>query len=174
MKKNKHNIRLWVIVCGCVLILVPIVWLLVVRMEGEKPQVTMDRELSALGASQTVTLHLADRKSGLRRVWMAIMKDGQEHVIYQKRFESAGFPDGGLTGEADLPVTIDTVKLGLKDGKALLRLGVWDFSWRKWGKGNQTYLEKEVLIDSQPPTVSLLSHAHNIKPCSLDSLTYIG
>ena len=25
---------------------------------------------------------------------MAILKDGQEHVIYQKRFESAGFPDG--------------------------------------------------------------------------------
>ncbi|MDJ0783833.1 MAG: M23 family metallopeptidase [Desulfosarcinaceae bacterium] len=138
------------------------VWLLVDRMEGEKPQVTIDRDLSALGASQTIQLTLTDRKSGLRRIWMAILKDGQEHVIYQKRFESAGFPDGGLTGEAELPVTIDTVKLGLKDGKALLRLSVWDYSWRKWGKGNQTYIEKEVLIDSQPPTVSLLSHAHNL------------
>jgi hypothetical protein len=138
------------------------VWLLVGRMEGEKPQLSLDRDLTALGASQTVNLHLIDRKSGLRRIWMAIFKDGQEHVIYQKRFESAGFPDGGLTSEADLPVEIDTAKLGLKDGKALLRIGVWDYSWRKWGKGNQTYIEKEVLIDSQPPTVSLLSHAHNL------------
>lgn len=145
-----------------VLVIVAAGWLLIDRMEGEKPQVSLDPDLSALGASQTVTLHLADRKSGLRRIWMAILKDGQEHVIYQKRFESAGFPDGGLTSEADLPVSIDMAKLGLKDGKALLRLGVWDYSWRKWGKGNQTYIEKEVLIDSQPPTVSLLSHAHNL------------
>jgi hypothetical protein len=137
-------------------------WLLFGRMEGEKPQLNFDRDLSALGASQTVHLHLVDRKSGLRRFWMAIVEDGQEHVIYQKRFESAGFPDGGLTSEADLAVEIDTAKLGLKDGKALLRVGVWDYSWRKWGKGNQTYIEKEVLIDSQPPTVSLLSNAHNL------------
>jgi murein DD-endopeptidase MepM/ murein hydrolase activator NlpD len=137
-------------------------WLLFGRMEGEKPQLSFDRDFSALGASQTIHVHLVDRKSGLRRFWMAIIKDGQEHVIIQKRFESAGFPDGGLTREADLPVEIDTAKLGLKDGKALLRVGVWDYSWRKWGKGNQTYLEKEVLIDSHPPTVSLLSQAHNL------------
>jgi hypothetical protein len=145
-----------------ILVLAAAGWLLIDRMEGEKPQVRMDRELTALGASQTVTLDLSDRKSGLRRVWMAILKDGEEHVVYQKRFESAGFPDGGLTSEAQLPIPIDTAKLGLKDGKALLRLGVWDYSWRKWGKGNQTYIEKEVLIDSQAPTVSLLSHAHNL------------
>jgi hypothetical protein len=124
--------------------------------------VSLDRELTALGASQTVTLNLSDGKSGLRRVWMAILKDGQEQVVYQKRFESAGFPDGGLTSETQLPVTIDMAKLGLKDGKALLRLSVWDYSWRKWGKGNQTYIEQEVLIDTQPPAISLFSHAHNV------------
>lgn len=150
------------IVLLSVLVAISAGWLLIGRMEGEKPQVSLDPDLSALGASQTVTLRMSDRKSGLRRIWMAILKDGQEHVVYQKRFESAGFPDGGLTSEAELPVTIDMAKLGLKDGKALLRLGVWDYSWRKWGKGNQTYIEKEVLIDSQPPTVSLLSHVHNL------------
>jgi hypothetical protein len=145
-----------------ILVVVAAGWLLIDRMEGEKPQVELDRELTALGASQTINLKLSDQKSGLRRIWMAILKDGQEHVVIQKRFDSAGFPDGGLTSEAQVPITIDMAKLGLKDGKALLRLSVWDYSWRKWGKGNQTYIEKEILIDSQPPTVSLLSHAHNL------------
>ena len=39
---------------------------------------------------------------------------------------------------------------------------VQDYSWRDWWKGNKTYLEKTVVIDTQPPEIEVLSRAHNI------------
>ena len=37
-----------------------------------------------------------------------------------------------------------------------------DYSWRKWLQGNTTYLEKDVMIDTRPPEVDILSRAHNV------------
>jgi murein DD-endopeptidase MepM/ murein hydrolase activator NlpD len=48
------------------------------------------------------------------------------------------------------------------EGEALLRTGVWDFSYRGWLSGNQTYEERKVLIDTRPPVIEVLSRAHNL------------
>jgi murein DD-endopeptidase MepM/ murein hydrolase activator NlpD len=44
----------------------------------------------------------------------------------------------------------------------MLRIAVWDYSWRNWGKGNKAYLEQEMTIDLEPPVIEILSKAHNI------------
>jgi murein DD-endopeptidase MepM/ murein hydrolase activator NlpD len=51
---------------------------------------------------------------------------------------------------------------GLKDGKAILRVKVSDYSWRGWWKGNQTYKELPILIDTEPPTIEVLTSQHNL------------
>ena len=33
-----------------------------------------------------------------------------------------------------------------------------------WGKGNRTYIEKELVIDTRPPLIEILTKAHNINP----------
>ncbi|GAF79722.1 unnamed protein product, partial [marine sediment metagenome] len=48
------------------------------------------------------------------------------------------------------------------DGKAILRLAVWDYSWRGWWQGNQTYVEKSLIIDTHPPEIEVISRAHNL------------
>ena len=48
------------------------------------------------------------------------------------------------------------------DGKAMLRMVATDYSWRNWMRGNRAYLEKEVIIDTNPPNVDVLSRIHNI------------
>jgi murein DD-endopeptidase MepM/ murein hydrolase activator NlpD len=44
----------------------------------------------------------------------------------------------------------------------MIRVVAWDYSLRKWGKGNQVYVEKEIQIDTRAPTINLVSQTHNL------------
>jgi len=52
--------------------------------------------------------------------------------------------------------------LGFNDGEAFLRVVVRDYAWRDWLRGNQTYFEKKVVLDTRSPEIEVLSRAHNI------------
>jgi murein DD-endopeptidase MepM/ murein hydrolase activator NlpD len=54
---------------------------------------------------------------------------------------------------------VEPKALGLSDGKAILRMVARDYSWRKWGKGNQQYQEHKVVIDTRPPAIDVVSPA---------------
>jgi murein DD-endopeptidase MepM/ murein hydrolase activator NlpD len=143
-------------------VVVPVVGLLVIRMEGQPPTMKLDLAKSALGTSQTVTLEAADAKSGLQHVWMAIFKDGKESVILNKDFPSGGLLSGPKVRSRSLEVLVEPKELGIKDGKAMLRMVVRDHSWRKWGAGNQIYIEQEVVIDTKPPAIDVVSRPLNL------------
>ena len=144
------------------IIIVPLSVLLFIRMEGQPPTMKIDLEGTALGASQTLTLQIADAKSGIRHVWMAIFKDGKETVVLRKDFPAGGLLTGGKVRSEDLEVLIEPKALGIKDGKAILRMVTRDYAWRKWGAGNQLYVEQEVIIDTQPPTIDVVSRPLNL------------
>jgi murein DD-endopeptidase MepM/ murein hydrolase activator NlpD len=131
-------------------------------MEGQPPTMKLDLAKSALGTSQTVTLEAADAKSGLQHVWMAIFKDGKESVILNKDFPSGGLLSGPKVRSRSLEVLVEPKELGIKDGKAMLRMVVRDHSWRKWGAGNQIYIEQEVVIDTKPPAIDVVSRPLNL------------
>jgi murein DD-endopeptidase MepM/ murein hydrolase activator NlpD len=152
------------IIFGLILlvVVVAVVGLLVVCMEGQPPTMKLDLTKSALGTSQTLTLEAADAKSGLQHVWMAIFKDGKETVILKKDFPSGGLLSGPKVRSKSLEVLIEPKELGIKDGKAMLRMVTRDHSWRKWGAGNQIYIEQEVVIDTKPPTIDVVSRPLNL------------
>jgi hypothetical protein len=75
---------------------------------------------------------------------------------------SAGLFKGGSLKQTSIKVALAPPKLGFGDGEAILRMVVLDYSWRDWWKGNKTYLEKTVVIDTRPPEIEVLSRAHNI------------
>jgi murein DD-endopeptidase MepM/ murein hydrolase activator NlpD len=52
--------------------------------------------------------------------------------------------------------------MGISDGKAILRIVAWDYSWRGLWRGNKTYIEKNVEIDNRPPDVDILTRFHNV------------
>jgi murein DD-endopeptidase MepM/ murein hydrolase activator NlpD len=144
------------------IVVVPAAGLLVMHMEGTPPTMTLDFSNGTLGANQTVTFEAADAKSGLQQVWVAIFKDGKESVILKKEFASGGILFGPRTRSKSLEVTIEPEALGITDGKAVIRMVARDHSWRKWGAGNQLYLEQEVVIDTQPPTIDVVSRPLNL------------
>jgi murein DD-endopeptidase MepM/ murein hydrolase activator NlpD len=162
LKAKIRNIKLWIIAGACLIIILPLALLLVIRLEGEQPVLELDLTSPYIGVSQELTIALSDTQSGLRRLWVALLKDGKEVVLQDTDFPSAGLLKGGSLKETSIKIPIAPPKLGFSDGEAILRMVVLDYSWRDWWKGNKTYLEKTVVIDTQPPEIEVLSRAHNI------------
>jgi murein DD-endopeptidase MepM/ murein hydrolase activator NlpD len=159
-KKKQSKPWLWGLLL--VLVVVPLAVLLVTRLEGQLPTMELKMDGAALGAEQTLTLAVADDQSGLRQVWVAILKEGKETVLADKQYPSTGIFGGGMVHTETLQLPFEPKALGLTDGKAVLRLVTRDYSWRHWGAGNQQYQEQEVVIDTQSPTISIISQQLNL------------
>ena len=162
MKAKKINIKLWFIGIICLAVILPVTWFLVVRLEARPPTLELDLVSPYIGKSQELTLSISDSQSGVRSLWVGLLKDGKEVVLQDADFQSTGFLGGGGLKEKTIKLAIAPSELGFSDGEAILRMVVHDYSWRDWWQGNKTYLEKTVVIDTQPPAIEVLSRAHNI------------
>ncbi|MGD9301618.1 MAG: M23 family metallopeptidase [Desulfobacterales bacterium] len=162
MKSKARNIKLWIIVIGCLIIVLPVAWVLMVRLEGEQPKLELDLISPYIGSSQDLTITVSDTKSGMRKLWVGLLKDGKEIALQDTHFPLEGLLKGGSLKKTSINIAIAPSKLGFSDGEATLRMVAHDYSWRDWWKGNKTYLEKTVVIDTKPPEIEVLSRAHNI------------
>jgi len=150
------------IIIGICIIAVPLLWLLSSRLEGTNPTVVLEPAALSLGASREITITAADAKTGLRKAWVALLKDGKETVLFKKNYPSPGITGNNRVRQDTFKVLIEPKKLGITDGRAVLRLAVWDNSWRGWMKGNKTYIEKDATIDTVSPRIRVLTRFHNI------------
>ncbi|MGD9211935.1 MAG: M23 family metallopeptidase [Desulfobacteraceae bacterium] len=162
MNGKRNNTKIYLLVILGVIIIAPMVWILMDRMEGEIPKIEFALSSPSIGKSLKLPVTLADEKSGIQRFWVALVKDGKEYPILTREFDSGGLLVGGLVRTNSIIVDFKPQNYGISDGKAVLRMAVWDYSWRKWGKGNQFYVEQDVIIDTQPPRIEVISRAHNV------------
>jgi len=140
----------------CFLLIFPTLWILSTRLEGEKPSITLTPSSVFINASQDITVSVSDIKSGVRKIWIGLLKDGKENVLLEKEFPAAGLH------EKSFNIRIEPKKMGIPEGKAILRMVARDFSWRGWWHGNKTYIETAVTIDTRPPSIDILSRSHNV------------
>lgn len=145
----------------CVILIVPIVWFLSTRFEGEKPSVTLEIPSLSIKASQEISISVSDTKSGMRMLWIGLYKDGKEVVLLDKDFQAPEYKGRKIHKET-FKLKIEPGKIGITDGKAILRIVARDFSWRGWWHGNKTYIEKNITIDTLAPEIDILSRVHNI------------
>ncbi len=162
MNKKGSSLKPILVVAVVLLISIPTVWLAIIRMEGTPPALEIELEAPFIGGSRSIGMSVGDAGSGIRKVWMGLLVDGREVEILQRSFPSAGFFAGGKEKSVQVKTTVSPQSLGLADGKGVLRVVAWDYSLRKWGKGNQAYLEREVQIDTQAPSIDLISRTHNL------------
>ena len=162
MNNKGSSLRPILVVTLALLISIPAVWLAIVRMEGSAPALEIELESPFIGATRTVTVNVDDTGSGIRKVWMGLLVEGREVEILQRTFPSAGFFAGGKEKSVQVKAPVSPQSMGLADGKGVIRVVAWDFSLRKWGKGNRVYLEKEIQIDTMAPSIDLISRSHNL------------
>jgi murein DD-endopeptidase MepM/ murein hydrolase activator NlpD len=147
------------LLCG---LAVPLVRMIVNRLEGKMPVFQIESPIHAIGMSHTLKGYAADQESGLRRVWIAILQQGKERILLDQAFPSKGFLGGGVVQEQHISLEINVDALGLSDGEVLLRTAVWDYSYRGWWAGNRTYAEHKTVIDTRPPSIEVMTGAHNL------------
>ncbi len=162
MKTVKKTIKSRFILLVCLIVLLPVAWIMVGKLEGKKPSILIESPSQYIGKTQTLSVTVSDAQSGVRKVWIGLVKDGKETVLLQKHLSSAGIISGGGKHEASFNINIEPESLGITDGKAILRMVAKDFSWRSWLSGNTTYLEKDVFIDTKSPDLDILTRIHNI------------
>ncbi|NIW00263.1 M23 family peptidase, partial [Candidatus Saccharibacteria bacterium] len=137
--KNKKR---WFAGIAVAILFLPVLWLLLVRLEGQKPEIILEQASPFIGKSHDFSISIADPKSGLRKIWVAMIQNGKEVILAEQDFPSAGIFSGGEIKSKSLNIPFEPQKHKFSDGKAILRLAVWDYSWRGWWHGNQVYIEK--------------------------------
>ena len=146
----------------CIIVLLPVAWIMMGKLEGKKPSILIEPPPQYIGKTQTLSVTVSDAQSGVRKVWIGLIKDGRETVLLQKHLPSKGIIGGGEKHEASFNIKIEPENLGITDGKAILRMVAKDFSWRSWFNGNTTYSEKDVIIDTKSPDLDIVTRIHNV------------
>ncbi len=162
-QKEKHRkVKVWMIFFGMVLILVPAIWVFVVKFEGDKPDINLDPVPEYAGSETTITGTLMDSQSGIRKFWVGLRQKDKEVVLMEQDYVSDADASTLPLHEVPLSIQIDPRALNVDDGPASIVISVWDRSWRRWFKGNQTDIAMDIIIDTKPPQIEVLSTSHNI------------
>ncbi len=138
------------------------IWLAMKRLEGEPPEFRWQGPIHDIGASYTLRGLASDRKSGLKKLWIAIVQQGKEVILFDQTFPSKGFLMGGAVRKQSVSMDVKPHDLGLTDGEALLRVALWDYSCRGWWSGNRFYGEQKLAIDTEPPMIEVITRHHNL------------
>lgn len=138
-------------------ILGALVWYVVVRVEGTDPEIAYTPVSDSLGESQTLQVSVSDNGSGLRSLRVVLEKNKKEISLVDKVYPSAGFGRGGEVKSETIPVLVEPKKLGLSDGKIVLRMTLRDYSFRRWFHGNKKVLEQTLDIDTKIPEIEVLT-----------------
>ncbi|WP_300461010.1 M23 family metallopeptidase [Desulfobacula sp.] len=148
------------------IVFLPIAWVLFNKFENQEPVVDIQIPSLYLKKSYEMSVHVTDRETGLRKIMVSIMQQGREKVLLEKKYASSRFlgvlSDSKITQD-NFIIPVQFWKYGMTDGEAVFRIMVSDFSWRGWNKGNISYTEKKVIIDSIPPKVIVLTKRHNVE-----------
>ncbi len=115
------------------------------RFESEPPQITVLPEVDALGVAP-LQIQVNDKGTGLKSFTATLSQGGTEHSLAAEQF-------GQPMSEKKITVALAKVP-GLKEGAAVLRVAARDAALFS---GNEAVLERNVTIDTTPPTLELIA-----------------
>lgn len=125
------------------------------HFEGEAPvvQTTIG---AAWNPTREISIHVADRKSGIRRVQIVLTQQGRDTQLFDQLFEK------NIPHRLDLPFKVDLRRHRISEGPATLWITARDMSWRGWFHGNKTEARFDTVIDTKTPRITVLTRFHNI------------
>ncbi len=123
-------------------------WYLWPRFEREPPQIRLAPDTEALGQAP-MEIIVSDRGAGLKSVTATLSSGGSEQTLAAEQYARPA---------SEQKITVSASKLkGVKEGPAVLRVTARDGSWWGWFSGNETVLQKNLVIDVTPPTIELVA-----------------
>ncbi len=131
--------------------------------EREQPTITTTPLPALIGPLADLYFEAADQKSGLRHVQITVVQANKSVPVVDKIFPRRSWI--GQAGPKDMvsSVTLDTVRLGLADGPAEVVINARDYSYWRFGAGNESQVIVPVEFDTQPPKVTKIDSPRYIK-----------
>ena len=118
------------------------------RFEREAPQIKVpDADLLGLAPMQIV---VADAGAGLKSVGATLSIGGTEHTLASEQYAQP-------LREKKIAVALSSKLAGVKEGPAVLRVVARDASRWNFFNGNETVIQKNLVIDITPPTIELIA-----------------
>ena len=129
-------------------VLAAAIYYLAPRFEREAPQVKLVPDSGVLGLG-TLEIDVSDPGAGLKAVTATLSSGGAQIALASEQF------DQPVAGKK---ITVASAKLnGVKEGPAVLRVTARDASLWNLFRGNETVVEKNLVVDITPPTVELIA-----------------
>jgi murein DD-endopeptidase MepM/ murein hydrolase activator NlpD len=139
------------------------VWFLRTIFEGEKPAVKTSALPEFISGEQQIAVQIADRGRGLRLVKATLNQGGREIEVFREKFAFKGFLNSSGTHQYRGSFPINPAELNLAQGRADLRISVWDYSRRRGGDGNLAVLQHKMVVDTIPPSIRPITRLHYVK-----------
>lgn len=116
--------------------------------ESYPPSIQIKLKSKYVGA-QSFDIEISDRGRGLKRISISLITRGGEQPIVAEEYDLP-IKDKTIT------VALSRANLNIKEGPAILRVSATDRSYQKFFSGNETTIEKKVIVDLTPPTIQLI------------------
>jgi len=136
-------------------------WALSIRLEKESPDIKLLDCPKNCGMNTQISIEVSDQKTGLRKIWVGFRLDDKEVIFYEKTFTVDLWKGKSSDNRHKFEFSLEPKTHFFQDGNGTLRIAVWDCSWRNFFKGNNTYLEKVITIDTTYPKIEVLSRKHH-------------
>lgn len=162
MKKSMFDYRLWSIFIVVIALILAVLWLILVKFEGKGPVVEIDLNSVYIGKVADIHCVVKDSGSGIRKILVVLIKNEKEYKLYEQTFPAISFFKGSDVFQTSFNIYIEAHKKAMGDGEAVLRVGVWDYSWRGKFHGNKAYFEKNIIIDTKAPDITVLTQKHYV------------
>jgi peptidase M23-like protein len=120
------------------------------RFEWYAPVIDVKLASNLVGL-QPFDIEVKDRGTGLAAVSVRLSAGGVELPVLVERY------DIGIVREKRITVNLSPDKIGVKDGPAVIEVKATDRSYWRFLKGNETTLQKNIVVDTTPPNLELIS-----------------
>jgi murein DD-endopeptidase MepM/ murein hydrolase activator NlpD len=160
---SKRNRAVLVLLSIAVIGLLVAAWYLWPRFEREPPQIRLSPETDVLGLAP-VEIIVTDPGAGLKSVTATLSSGGPGQTLAAEQFARP-------VGEQKITVALSKLK-GVKEGPTVLQVTARDGSWWRWFSGNETVLQKNLVIDVTPPTVELVADDRYVSFGGVGAIVY--
>ncbi|MFH1058017.1 MAG: M23 family metallopeptidase [Pseudomonadota bacterium] len=126
------------------------------RLESEPPRIALAKPPTHLGRANALELTASDQGTGLARIKVTLTQNNKEVTLLDRTFPGGGLWEKG-PAQATEKLEIKAVELGLTQGPAVLAIEARDRSFLGWFHGNRSRQEFNLVIDTAPPRLTVLS-----------------
>lgn len=110
----------------------------------------------AIGHKSTIPLTVEATRGQVARVEVRLIQEGKSSILLAR--------DGALGARVDLPLTIESAALGLREGAASLEVWGRDDFWRPLRQRDRVVATVPLTVDLTPPRIEIVASTQYLAP----------